>query len=87
MGKRRNPSNIQNPKVSPYMDEILLKNDPLTLEELRKMDGEWVWVEKCREWFLISLHHSDFGECGVNKDGLWLNLKQMVQRGSYRNCI
>ena len=56
-------------------------NVPLTLEDLRQMDGEPVWVDfpKCQEasgWMLISvsrhcvynglLGDCDFGNCGKN---------------------
>ena len=59
----------------------LPSNEPLTLEELREMDGEPVWVEfpKCPEasgWMLISasrhcvynglLGDCDFENCGRN---------------------
>ena len=30
-------------------------NEPLTLEQLRKMDGEPVWVEEVKHWALIDI--------------------------------
>ena len=30
-------------------------NEPLTLEELREMDGEPVWVEEVKHWALIDI--------------------------------
>ena len=30
-------------------------NEPLTLEQLREMDGEPVWVEDVRHWALIDI--------------------------------
>ena len=39
-------------------------NEPLTLEEMRKMDGEPVWVQflhnKIGYWYLIDCHNSEF---------------------------
>ena len=39
-------------------------NEPLTLDELRKMDGEPVWVQflhnKIGYWYLIDCHNSEF---------------------------
>ena len=32
-----------------------IANEPLTLEELRKMDGEPVWVEEVKHWALIDI--------------------------------
>ena len=40
------------------------ENAPLTLDELRKMDGEPVWVQflhnKIGYWYLIDCHNSEF---------------------------
>lgn len=33
-------------------------NDPLTVEELREMDGEPVWVEEVEHWALIDIEKS-----------------------------
>lgn len=33
-------------------------NEPLTLEELREMDGEPVWVEEVEHWALIDIEKS-----------------------------
>lgn len=45
--------------------ELLPPNDPLTLEELRKMDGEPVWVE-CMENHVLSCwgYHDEDGVNG-----------------------
>ena len=41
------------PANEPKVVEIdTVKNEPLTLEELQKMDGEPVWVETLRDWRL-----------------------------------
>ena len=39
-------------------------NEPLTLDELRKMDGEPVWVEEVEHWALID----------IEKGGQWAGL-------------
>lgn len=38
-----------------------VKNDPLTLDELRLMSGEPVWVvtDRMKEWCIVHSHHSD----------------------------
>ena len=70
---------------------VLPANEPLTLEELRGMDGEPVWVEfpKCPEasgWMLISagrhcvydglLGDCDFENCGKT----WLAYRRRPER-------
>lgn len=37
------------------MLENEISNDPLTLEQLREMDGEPVWVEDVKHWALIDI--------------------------------
>ena len=37
------------------MPTLTPPNDPLTLEQLRKMDGEPVWVEDVKHWALIDI--------------------------------
>ena len=37
------------------MLEESMPNEPLTLEQLRKMDGEPVWVEDVKHWALIDI--------------------------------
>lgn len=42
-------------------------NDPLTLEELRKMDGEPVWSGSLKRWGLVKVSHCGIGiltKCG-----------------------
>ena len=34
---------------------LSLPNEPLTLEQLREMDGEPVWVEDVKHWALIDI--------------------------------
>lgn len=50
-------------------------NDPLTLEELRKMDGEPVWVERINidrpnKWYLLNLREN----VAVNNRGGFVSL-------------
>ena len=43
------------------IDELLERcapNEPLTLDELREMDGEPVWVEEVEHWALIDIEKS-----------------------------
>lgn len=40
------------------VDEIATPNEPLTLDELREMDGEPVWVEEVEHWALIDIEKS-----------------------------
>ena len=37
------------------IDEMTPLNDPLTLDELREMDGEPVWIEDVKHWALIDI--------------------------------
>lgn len=38
-----------------YASTLTPPNDPLTLEQLREMDGEPVWVEDVKHWALIDI--------------------------------
>ena len=38
-----------------HMPTLTPPNEPLTLEQLREMDGEPVWVEDVRHWALIDI--------------------------------
>ena len=42
-------------KAVPYMPTLTPPNEPLTLEQLREMDGEPVWVEDVKHWALIDI--------------------------------
>lgn len=53
---------------------------PLTLEELRKMDGQPVQYEATGEIFIVDLDNPDFGECLVNSDGYYIPLHRAVDR-------
>ena len=39
----------------PTVDYQKTPNEPLTLEQLREMDGEPVWVEEVKHWALIDI--------------------------------
>lgn len=48
-------------------------NEPLTLDELREMDGKAVWNETMRKWVLVDY----YWECGprtVDAQGRWRDL-------------
>ena len=38
-----------------YQPTLTQPNEPLTLEQLREMDGEPVWVEEVKHWALIDI--------------------------------
>ena len=48
----------------------LTDNPPLTLEELREMDGEPVWNDTMMKWALVDLTW-EYGERTVDADGDW----------------
>ena len=41
--------------VIEHMPTLTPPNEPLTLDELREMDGEPVWVEDVKHWALIDI--------------------------------
>lgn len=41
--------------VIEHMPTLTQPNEPLTLEQLREMDGEPVWVEDVKHWALIDI--------------------------------
>ena len=53
---------------------------PLTLEELREMNGQPVQYEATGEIFIVDLDNPDFGECLVNADGYYIPLHRAVDR-------
>lgn len=48
-------------------------NDPLTLEELREMDGEPVWANKIKQWAFVSVFEGTVSL--VDRDGLCYTIK------------
>ena len=59
-------------------------NEPLTLEQLREMDGEAIYWLKNKMWLIVYLNHPDFGDCAVNRDGQYLKLEHCEKRKVYR---
>ena len=58
----------------PVEAELLPSNDPLTLEELREMDGEPVWCMDGRGnacWCLVNCDEDEGVFCYDNETGLW----------------
>lgn len=53
---------------------------PLTLEDLRQMNGKPVQYEATGEVFIVDLDNPDFGECLVNADGYYIPLHRAVDR-------
>lgn len=54
-------------------------NDPLTLDELREMDGKAVWNETMQKWVLVDY----YWECGprtVDAQGRWRDLDDCYYR-------
>lgn len=59
------------------------RNELLTLEQLREMDGNPVFYKRTNQWFIVELHHPDFGECIITQSGYYLPLEIASQRGLY----
>lgn len=57
--------------------------EPLTLEQLRRMDGQPVWYKDKNQWFIVELHHPVFGSCVINSDGCYIPLEKAAKRGFY----
>lgn len=51
-------------EAAPYQPTLTPPNEPLTLEELREMDGKPVWVEDVKHWALIE----------IEKGGRWKDI-------------
>ncbi len=54
-------------------------NDPLTLGELRGMDGEPVWNDTIKKWAVVDLY-AQFGPRTVSRDSLWRELTDRYYR-------
>lgn len=81
--------------LEPEEVEVLIPppNDPLTLNQLRKMDGEPVWVANssakkkdgfCNEWALISVSRKDAESVGTiyhfeNYGDYWLAYRRKLE--------
>lgn len=64
--------------------EAAQPNEPLTMEELREMDGEAIYWPKNKMWLIVYLNHPDFGDCAVNRYGQYLKLENCEKRKVYR---
>ena len=58
-------------------------NKPLTLEELRKMDGQPIYYKRANQWFIVELHHPYFGQCIISETGYFMHLRVAAERGVY----
>lgn len=56
---------------------------PLTIEQLREMGGQPVLYKRANKWFIVELHHPDFGECIIDQTGYFIPLKTAAERGLY----
>ena len=63
---------------------ITQPNEPLTIAQLREMDGEPVYWPKEKIWLIVYLNHPDFGDCALNREGLYLPLDKCERRKVYR---
>lgn len=55
----------------------------LTLEQLRKMNGQPVYWGTAKHWFIVQLGHPDFGDCVINAAGYYLPLEKAASRRFY----
>lgn len=65
------------------LSTVITGEQPLSLDQMREMNGQPVWYEKAKQWFIIELHHPDFGECVINSFGYYIPLKKAAQREFY----
>lgn len=54
-------------------------NAPLTLEELREMDGEPVWNDTTKKWAIVDIY-SQFGPRTIIQGGRWHPLDDLYYR-------
>lgn len=54
-------------------------NEPLTLEELREMDGTPAWNDTLKKWVLVDLN-LEYGERTVDANGKWRDLGDRYYR-------
>ena len=66
------------------MPTLTQPNEPLTIAQLREMDGEPVYWPKEKIWLIVYLNHPDFGDCALNREGLYLPLDKCERRKVYR---
>lgn len=76
---------VEVPVFRTYAEEQ--SNDPLTLEELMKMDGQPVYLAEDRKWYIVSVNYetNQFKQpCGVDKWGAGTSLRLLARCGVYR---
>lgn len=56
---------------------------PLTLEELRQMDGKPVYYKTAKQWFIVELNHPEFGDCVMNTSCQYIPLEQAARRNRF----
>lgn len=67
-------------RVSPVLLFVdSLPNAPLTLEELREMDGEPVWNDTMQKWYIVSIY-AMYGPRAISADGRWRGLDDLYYR-------
>lgn len=54
-------------------------NDPLTLEELREMDGDPVWDDNAKKWIVVDLEWYT-GTLGIGHEGEFMELTHRYYR-------
>lgn len=59
------------------------ERNPLTLEELRKMDGKPVYYKTAKQWFIVELNHPEFGDCVMNTSCQHIPLEQAARRNRF----
>lgn len=57
--------------------------EPLTLEELRQMDGKPVYYKTAKMWFIVSLNHPEFGDCVINVSGQYIPLEKAARQNRF----
>ena len=61
-------------KAADVIEELAAKlepsNEPLTLEELRWMDGEPVWNDTTKKWAIVDIY-AQFGPRAIIQGGRW----------------
>ena len=60
-----------------------ISTSPLTLEQLRGMEGMPVLYKRTKTWFTVNLHHPEFGECVIHPAGFYIPLKVAAERGVF----
>lgn len=70
-------------KAADVIEELAAKlepsSEPLTLEELRGMDGEPVWNDTTKKWAIVDIY-SQFGPRAIIQGGRWRPLDDRYYR-------